>query len=165
MRKLDRPSPTESELLFEIDPEPAQEVLTAMGGAPLLVQAFRSLGLAGSVREHVHVKQRQRGYDEATFVESFVLLNGLGGECLDDFQRLREDAGLSELVGHAIPSPTAARQFLYEFHDEGKIEEAKQQRLLRRHLAEQREQGLQRSLSLPLGRQRQRRVALFRQRK
>src|SRR2546426_9875733 len=129
MRKLDRPSPTESELLFEIDPEPAQEVLTAMGGAPLLVQAFRSLGLAGSVREHVHVKQRQRGYDEATFVESFVLLNGLGGECLDDFQRLREDAGLSELVGHAIPSPTSARQFLYEFHDEGKIEEAKQQRL------------------------------------
>ncbi len=70
MLKLDRPSPTESELLFEIDPEPAREVLTAMGGAPLLVQAFRSLGLAGSVREHVHVKQRQRGYDEATFVES-----------------------------------------------------------------------------------------------
>src|SRR6266487_1621345 len=129
MLKLDRPSPTESELLFEIDPEPAREVLTAMGGAPLLVQAFRSLGLAGSVREHVHVKQRQRGYDEATFVESFVLLNGLGGECLDDFERLREDAGLSELVGHAIPSPAAARQFLYEFHDEGKIEEAKQQRL------------------------------------
>src|SRR5206468_2799204 len=83
MLKLDRPSPTESELLFEIDPEPAREVLTAMGGAPLLVQAFRSLGLAGSVREHVHVKQRQRGYDEATFVESFVLRNGLGGECLD----------------------------------------------------------------------------------
>src|SRR5437667_2300488 len=101
-----------------------------MGGAPLLVQAFRSLGLAGSVRAHVQVKQRQRGYDEATFVESFVLLNGLGGECLDDFERLREDAGLSELVGHAIPSPAAARQFLYEFHDEGKIEEAKQQRLL-----------------------------------
>ena len=130
MLKLDRPSPTESELLFEIDPEPAREVLTAMGGAPLLVQAFRSLGLAGSVRAHVQVKQRQRGYDEATFVESFVLLNGLGGECLDDFERLREDAGLSELVGHAIPSPAAARQFLYEFHDEGKIEEAKQQRLL-----------------------------------
>src|SRR2546427_9507461 len=109
MRKLDRPSPTESELLFEIDPEPAQEVLTAMGGAPLLVQAFRSLGLAGSVREHVHVKQRQRGYDEATFVESFVLLNGLGGGCLDDFPRLRRDTGPSEVSWDASASPAAAR--------------------------------------------------------
>lgn len=129
VRKLNKRSPTESRLPFEMDPEPAQEVLTAMGGAPLLIQAFRSLGLPDSVRRHVRVKQRQRGYDEATFVESFVLLNGLGGECLDDFERLREDAGLSELVGHGIPSPEAARKFLYEFHDEQKIEEAKQQRL------------------------------------
>ncbi len=59
MRKLDKPSPTESPLLFELDPEPAREILTAMGGTPLLVQAFRSLGLAGSVQQHVHVKQRQ----------------------------------------------------------------------------------------------------------
>src|SRR5881409_4069861 len=129
MLKLDRPSPTESELLFEIDPEPAREVLTAMGGAPLLVQAFRSLGLAGSVREHVHVKQRQRGYDEATFVESFVLLNAAGGECLDDFERLRADPGLGELIGHEVPSPEAARKFLYAFHEEEKIQQAKQQRL------------------------------------
>ena len=44
MRKLDKPSPTEFPLRFEIDPEPASETLTALGGIPLLVQAFRSLG-------------------------------------------------------------------------------------------------------------------------
>ena len=96
---------------------------------PLVVQAFRSLGLPQSVREQVRVKARERGYDEATFVESFVILNAAGGECLDDFKRLRQDPGLAEMVGHALPSPEAARQFLYAFHAEEKIAEAQQRRL------------------------------------
>lgn len=129
MRKIEKPSPTESPLLFEFDPKPAEEMLTALGGLPLVVQAFRSLGLPGSVKQHLVVKERQRGYDEATFVESFVLLNAAGGECLDDFERLRADPGLGQLIGHEVPSPEAARKFLYAFHEEEKIEQAKQQRL------------------------------------
>jgi hypothetical protein len=68
------------------------------------------------------------GYDEATTVESFVVLNALGGECLEDFTHLREDGGLKEMLGHEIPSPETGRQFLYQFHAEEKIEEAKQRR-------------------------------------
>ena len=82
MRRMPKPSPTESPLLFEVDPQPLEETLTALGGIPLVVQAFRSLGLPGSVQQHVAVKERERGYDEATFVESFVILNAAGGECL-----------------------------------------------------------------------------------
>ena len=96
---------------------------------PLVVQAFRSLRLPESVREQVRVKERQRGYDEATFVESLVILNAAGGECLEDFKRLRQDPGLAEMVGHELPSPEAARQFLYAFHEDEKIEEAKPRRL------------------------------------
>ncbi len=129
MRKIEKPSPTESPLLFELDPQPAEEILTALGGMPLVVQAFRSLGLPGSVKQHVAVKERQRGYDEATFVESFVILNAAGGECLDDFEHLRADVGLSEMIGHEVPSPEAARKFLNAFHEEEKIEEAQQRRL------------------------------------
>jgi hypothetical protein len=128
VQKARKPSPTESPLLIEIDPEPLPEILTAMGGVPLVVQTFRSLGLPLSVRQHVRVKERERGYDEATMVESFVVLNAVGGECFDDFQRLREDPGLSGMIGHGIPSPEAARKFLYQFHEEQKIEEAKRRR-------------------------------------
>jgi hypothetical protein len=130
MRKLDKPSPTESPLLFAIDPVPAPERLTALGGIALLVQAFRSLRLPASVQRHVRVKERQRGYDEATRVESFVVLNAAGGECLDDFARLREDRGLAELLGQEIPSPEAARKFLYQFDDAERIEAAQEQRRL-----------------------------------
>jgi hypothetical protein len=129
MRKLTKLSPTASPLLFELDPEPLQETLTALGGIPLVVQAFRSLGLPRSIQEHVRVKQRQRGYDDATFVESFVILNAAGGECVEDFERLRQDPGVAEMIGHAVPSPRAALEFLQAFHQEEKIEEAQQRRL------------------------------------
>src|SRR5450756_2030076 len=125
MKKTERVSPTERPMLLEIDAEPVSEALTALGGLALLVQAFRSLGVGESVKEHVRIKQRERGYDEPTLVESFVLLNGAGGECLEDFEQLRKDAGLAELIGHEFPSPEAARQFLYAFHDEREIGEAK----------------------------------------
>ena len=129
MKKVRKPSPTESPLLFDIDPEPIPETLTALGGVPLLVQTFRSLGLPAQVREHVRIKVRERGYDEATMIESFVILNAVGGECCDDFERLREDAGLSEMIGHGVPSPAVARKFLNQFHEEEKIEAAKQGRM------------------------------------
>src|SRR5207245_10437641 len=32
------------------------------------------------------------------------------------------------MVGHPMPSPSVARKFLYEFHEDAKIEEAKQRR-------------------------------------
>ena len=66
------------------------------------------------------VKERERGYDEATFVESFVILNAAGGECVDDFGHLRSDAGLAELIGHELPSAEAARKFLNASHEEEK---------------------------------------------
>lgn len=119
-------SPAAGEFLFEIDPEPLEECLTALGGIPLLVRAARSLDVPGSVARHLRVKQRERGFDEATYVESFLVLNAAGGDCLEDFDQLREDAGLSELLGHAVPSAEAARKFLYQFHDREKIEQAQQ---------------------------------------
>ena len=129
MRKPSKSSPPASPLLFEVDPEPLPETLTALGGVPLVVQAFRSLGLPARVGENVRIKERQRGYDEATLVESFVIPNAVGGECVDDFSHLREDAGLSEMVGHQMPSPSVARKFLNGFHEDARIEAAKQQRI------------------------------------
>jgi len=47
MRRMPKPSPTESPLLFEVDPQPLEETLTALGGIPLVVQAFSFPGAAG----------------------------------------------------------------------------------------------------------------------
>ena len=120
-------SPAEGEFLFQLDPEPLEERVTAYGGIPLFVQAVRSLDVPGRVKQHLRIKQRQRGLDEAGYVESFLVLNALGGDCLEDFDRLREDEGLSEMLGHEVPSPEAARKFLYQFHDETKLQDAQKE--------------------------------------
>jgi len=122
-----KPSPAEGEFLFQLDPEPLEECVTAYAGIPLFVQAVRSLDVPGRVKQHLWIKQRQRGLDEAGYVESFLVLNALGGDCIEDFERLREDEGLSAMLGHAVPSSEAARKFLYEFHDETKLEQAQKE--------------------------------------
>jgi hypothetical protein len=121
--------PAEGEFLFEIDETPLEESLTSFGGLPLFLRAVRSLGVPASVRRHLQLKQRRRGVEEAGYVETILTLNALGGECLDDLVVLREDAGVASMLGYQPPSPEAARQFLYQFHDEEKIVAARQQQL------------------------------------
>lgn len=79
-------------------------MLTADAGVPQFVRAVRSLEVPGSVKRHLHLKQRQRGFGEASYGESFLVLNALGGKSLEDFERLREDAGLVEMLGYELPS-------------------------------------------------------------
>ena len=120
-------SPAEGEFLFEIDEQPTDECLTALGGIPLFVRTARSLDVPGSVKRNLALKQRDRGFDEPTYVESFLVLNAVGGDCLEDFECLREDRGLAGMLGHEVPSPEAARKFLYQFHDPAKIQQAQRE--------------------------------------
>jgi hypothetical protein len=66
-----------------------EECITAYAGIPLFVRTVRSLDVPGLAKQHLRVKQRDRGLDEAGYVESFLTLNALGGDCLEDFERLR----------------------------------------------------------------------------
>ncbi len=50
--------------------------------------------------------------------ESFVLLSALGGECVEDMEKLRQDKGLETMLGYQIPAAETARQWLHKFHDE-----------------------------------------------
>src|SRR5260221_11925987 len=106
----ERVSPTQQPLGFDYDEGHSEQTLTALAGIPLLVQAFRSLDLPRSVGRNVGVNQRQRGLDEASYVESFVTLNAAGVECLDDFARLRHDA-VGGLIGHGLPTPEESGRF------------------------------------------------------
>lgn len=51
-------------------------------------------------------------------VESFVLLTALGGDCIEDMERLRQDEGLEAMLGYRPPAPETARQWLDKFHDQ-----------------------------------------------
>jgi hypothetical protein len=55
-------------------------------------------------------------------VESFVLLSALGGECIEDMERLRQDEGLEALLGYRPPAAETARQWLDKFHNDSLME-------------------------------------------
>jgi hypothetical protein len=104
------------------------DTVTARGGLPLVAETMRAMGVSRAIKDHVHIRQRARGSSEVAMIEAMVMVLAAGGECIDDMAVLRADQGLCRLLGRELPSPDAARRFLYEFHDEELIEHARQQR-------------------------------------
>lgn len=102
------------------------EGITAWAGLPSVVDAMRALGLDDLVRQEIKIGKRKRGYGDAKKIESLVLLMAAGGECVDDIKMLQADAGLCRLVGQ-FPSADRLLSFLYAFHDDRLIEQAKAQ--------------------------------------
>jgi hypothetical protein len=113
-------------LPFKLIEDESGEALTSYSGLPLVLETCEALGLAGLVKQHVRIKQRQRGYSESEYVQSVIALIAAGGDCLEDIERLRSDKGLKLLVGE-LPSTEAVRFFLYGFHDEKLLEERPEQ--------------------------------------
>ena len=102
------------------------EGITAWAGLPSVLDTMRAFGLDDLIREEIKIQKRKRGYSEAKKVESLVLLMAAGGECVDDIKMLQADAGLCRLVGQ-FPSADRMLSFLYAFHDDGLIEQARAQ--------------------------------------
>lgn len=95
-----------------------KETSTPWAGASLLVDLFRHLELGEVANKVLPAKGSSKGLKHGQMVESFVLLSALGGECIDDMKRLRDDAGLAGILGYRPPAPETARQWLDGFHDE-----------------------------------------------
>lgn len=105
-------------LPFQVEVVDGPAQVTAHAGLPLVVEAFRSLGLTRAIETHLHFKQRLRGYAESTCVETLVALLAAGGESVDDVRVLRADRGLMRLWGRkALPAAETLRRFLGRFHD------------------------------------------------
>lgn len=99
-----------------------REESTAFAGVGLLAEVYRQAGVAAVAEGVLPKKQSPRGLSHGQMVEAFVLLSALGGESLEDMERLRQDQGLATLLGYTPPAPETARQWLDRFHDEGAME-------------------------------------------
>jgi hypothetical protein len=98
-----------------------KEVSTAWAGASVLIELFRKLELDQIASLVLPTKKTAKGLKAGQMVESFILLSALGGECVDDMKRLRNDEGLREILGYQPPAAETARQWLDSFHDETRM--------------------------------------------
>src|ERR1019366_4386957 len=110
--------PTQQKSPFEIDPRPLHEMSSPHAGLLATSRAFRSLGIPALAAAHLQLKQRQRGFDEAQYLEAIVLLQTAGGDCPEDMQLLGNDPCLERGLGFPLPKVSAVRGFLERFHHE-----------------------------------------------
>ena len=105
-------------LPFQVQVVEQAGAVTGHAGVPLVIEAFRALGLPRAITRHVALKRRRRGYPEVSCIETLVALLAAGGECVDDVRVLQADAGLKRLWGQSrLPSAETLRNFLNRFHD------------------------------------------------
>jgi hypothetical protein len=89
--------------------------ITAFGGAELLREAGRAVGLAGTLDDCLKLKKRARGLSDTEFVMGMAESVALGASCLDDLAVNRADAAQAELRGFEIPAPQTAGRWLRRF--------------------------------------------------
>jgi hypothetical protein len=89
--------------------------LTAYGGAELLRETMRVVGLMPAVDNHVRLKHRARGLSEGEFVAASAESVALGARCLDDLAVPRGDAAQEMLRGFPVPAPQTAGTWLRRF--------------------------------------------------
>jgi hypothetical protein len=95
--------------------ETTERAITAFGGAELLREAGRAVGLSEALEAWLSLKTRARGLSDAQFVMGMVESVALGARCLDDLAVARADVAQAELRGHGIPAPQTAGAWLRRF--------------------------------------------------
>jgi len=95
-----------------------EETVTPWAGASTLVEVYRKYGVGDAAERALPRKKTAKGLSQGQMTESFILLSALGGECVEDIEKLRQDKGLEAMLGYQMPAAETARQWLDKFHDE-----------------------------------------------
>jgi hypothetical protein len=90
---------------------------SAHAGLLSISRTARALNLPGLIQANVSIKQRQRGLEEAPYVESIILSAVAVGEGYSDLAVLAADPLLEKGLGYAPAQPDAARKVIEAFHD------------------------------------------------
>jgi hypothetical protein len=114
-----------AENLSEIDIEVLEKTpeVTPYAGVLPFMKMCEGIGLADIINKNLNVRG-SKGYKDSDHILSMVMMQILGGSTVDDLEVLKQNL---EVNGSPfkIPSPTAARSFMSNFHNE---EEAKKQK-------------------------------------
>jgi hypothetical protein len=84
-------------LPFQFDPDTSCGGLTASGGVSLFLELMATLDLPDEVGEHIELRPTQ-GWGDIQHVVCAVLLNLVGGGCVEDIAMLEADKGLCRVI-------------------------------------------------------------------
>jgi len=132
---------SQGELAFKYEVDQQGAGMTGMGGIGAYLDLACRSGLVRSIERHVRAREGGQGWTDVEHVLSLVMLNLVGGDCVEDVIRLESDEGFCRLLGKAlshglsrkglrglkkrwrkektrsVPSSSAVFRYLAEFHD------------------------------------------------
>lgn len=116
--------------------------ITCRAGLLLYLDIMKAMGLRRQINQVLKVREVGQGWTDAQMIESLILLNQAGGECVEDIEQLESDQGLVKVLEklHAhglkrrqrrelirrwrkekkrlLPSKSALFRYLSEYHNE-----------------------------------------------
>ena len=134
---------TQGELGFKYEIDHQGAGMTGMGGIGTYLELACRSGMVRSIERHVKARKGGQGWTDAEHVLSLVMLNLVGGDCVEDVNKLESDEGFCRLLSKAmgrglsrkgvrglkkrwrkgktrsVPSSSSVFRYLAEFHDRG----------------------------------------------
>jgi hypothetical protein len=125
---------------------------TGLSGLLLYLELFELIGLEKLINRNIQIKKGSQGWSDEQILQSLILLNLSGGDCVDDISKLEHDEGFCRILEHmelrgkgkrerhkirkrwrrarenSIPSQSSIFRYLSAFHnqsEESKREEGK----------------------------------------
>jgi len=133
---------TQGELTFKYEEDRQGVEMTGMAGIGTYLDLACRSGMVRSIEGHVKAREGGQGWTDVETVLSLAMLNLLGGQCVEDIERLESDEGFCRLLKKAlshglsrkglrglkkrwrkektrsVPSSSSVLRYLTEFHDE-----------------------------------------------
>ncbi len=128
-------------LPFKYEEEKKDFGVTGKAGLLLFAEFLQKIDFSHMVARHVRAKAGKDGWSDSRLLQSLMLLNICGGDCVDDIRVLEKDSGLTRLFRNfefrglwgrrrrnlkrqwrngrknAVPSPSAIFRYLSLFHN------------------------------------------------
>src|SRR5208337_3711780 len=85
-------------LPYQYEIEESKAGLTSFGGLPTYLDLAASTGLLGSIGRHLKIRTGDQGWTDRQMIVSLVLLNLVGGDCVEDIDKLEADEGFCRIL-------------------------------------------------------------------
>lgn len=133
---------TQGILSFKYEKDLQNNKLTGFGGLPAYLDLAQAGGLPKSISRNLKVSSDDQGWTDSQVVIALILLNLVGGDCVEDLNCLEQDEGLCRIIERTethgmsrkerraflrrwrkerkrtVPSPSVVFRYLSWFHDQ-----------------------------------------------
>lgn len=85
-------------LPYEYEIEESKTGLTVFGGLPTYLELASAIGFFKSIDRHLRIRCGDQGWSDRQMILALVLLNLVGGDCVEDIDKLESDEGFCRIM-------------------------------------------------------------------